>query len=88
MLLITVEIAGGGLRRKLAEARVGNISDLADVSDYAVYAEEGENPLADTTPWNARGLVAAHRRNQTVWRLVERVASWAAGEGDKKRGPR
>lgn len=88
MLRIIVEIVPGGIGtpKMLAEARIGNISDLADVSDYAVYAKEGDNHLANAGMWDARGVVENHDRRQTVWRLVEKVAAWAADAGDRRRG--
>ena len=60
MLIVTVEIASPGKRRILAEAKIGNISDLADVSDYAVYAIEGPNMLANRREWESRGVISVY----------------------------
>jgi hypothetical protein len=73
MLKVTVEILPAGvssLRRTLAVMTIGNLSNLADLSDYEVSAMESPNPLACT---NARGTsvkVIGHRRRQSVWKLV------------------
>ena len=78
MLRVLVEINGGvSGRRTLAEARIANVSDLADVSDYAVHVREGENPLAKTLPWDAEIAIEDHDRYQSVWALVSRVAEAA-----------
>ena len=55
MLRVTVEIWPGGeklFRRTLAIADIGNISDLADTSDYEIRVSEGENALAGTPAWS------------------------------------
>lgn len=85
MLRIVIEIVPGGIGkpREVAQALLGNLSDFADRSDYAIRAREGANVLADAPAWDARGHILGHNRNQTVWRLVERAAKWAAEEADK-----
>lgn len=84
MLRIVAEIvpAGVGKPRELAQAVQGNISDLADRSDYAIRAREGANILADGPAWDSRNRILGHDRKQTVWRLVEGVAKWAAEQAD------
>lgn len=84
MLRIVVEIVPGGVGkpRELAKAVLGNMSDLADRSDYATRAREGANILAASPSWHSRGHILGHDRHQTVWRLVERAAKWAAEEAD------
>jgi hypothetical protein len=83
MLRITVELVPGGhegMKRELARAHVGNLSSLAPKSDYAIYANEGDNPVAGSGRWESRGMLGGHDRNQTVWALVAKVAAWAAAE--------
>ena len=85
MLRIIVELVPGGYepaRRELARAELGNISNLAAVSDYTIRAGEGPNPLAGAPPWQRRGMILGHSREQSVWRLVERAASWCGNEAD------
>ena len=86
MLLIKIEIVPGGWGRprELARAVLGNLSSLADVSDYEISAREGDNPLAGRGLWWAKGTIEGHDRNQTVWALVAKAAAWAAAEAEKQ----
>jgi hypothetical protein len=86
MLRIIVEILPGGrehLRCELARADLANVSDLSDVSDYAIVASEDVNALAQRGRWEVRGLITKHDRNQSVWSLVAKAAAWAAKEAEK-----
>ena len=88
MLRVTVEIWPGGDKtraRSLAIANVANVSDLANVSDYAVSVSEGYNPVTNTPPWSQRGQIYEHDRITSVWALVAKVAVWAAEEAGKTR---
>lgn len=84
MLRIVVQIVPGGVGkpRELAQAVLGNMSDLADRSDYAIRAREGANNLADALAWDSHGHILGYARKQTVWRLVEGAAKWAAEQAD------
>jgi hypothetical protein len=85
MLRIRIEIVPFGDEnrvRELARAELGNIT-AGDLSDYRITAREGVNPVAGRGHWESCGLIAKHDRRQTVWRLVERAAAWAAGEAEK-----
>jgi hypothetical protein len=86
MLVIKVEIWPGGyegMKRLLAKAHIGNLSNLADTSDYAVGASEGENPITGSPAWKAQGRINGHDRRQSVWSLVAKTAAWAAAEAEK-----
>lgn len=86
MLRVTVELIPGGweaAKRVLARAEIGNISSLADTSDYAVRVAEGRNPLTGTEPWQREGKIFAHDRRASVWSLVAKVAAWAAAEAER-----
>ena len=85
MLRITVEIIANHGPRKIATAIVGNMSNLADVSDYqvAVRTEARELPTPDLA-WESRGMIAGHDRRQSVWALVAKAAAWAAAEAEKR----
>ena len=81
MLRITVEIWPGGYerhKRVLASANVGNISSLADVSDYDV---EISTAARMEPSWQSAseksGFVRGHARLASVWSLVEKVAKLA-----------
>jgi hypothetical protein len=79
MLRIIVELVPGGYepaKRELARAELGNVSDLAAVSNYVIRASEGANPLAGTPAWQRTGKIENHQRNRSVWALVERAAAW------------
>lgn len=86
MLRIVVELVPGGIGkpRELACVILGNRSNLADRSDYAIAAREVDNKLAGRGAWESRGLIANHNRNQTVFALVERAAAWAKSEAEKQ----
>ncbi len=83
---VTVELVSGRHIRDLATMSIGNVTDLADVSSYAVEADEGHNPAAKTLPWDAVGVIGPHDRRQTVWALVALAAAWAADEAKRRRG--
>jgi hypothetical protein len=77
MLRVIIEILPGGqsqLRRTIASMRIGNISDLAEVSDYRVDAIESANHLAGTPSRSATCTVTGHDRRQSVWTLVAKAA--------------
>lgn len=78
MLRIIVELVPGGVgrAREIARAELGNVSDLADRSDYVIIAREGHNDVAGTPPWEARGRIFSHDRRSTVWKLVEAAAEF------------
>lgn len=86
MLRITVEICPGGDEARaftVARAELGNLSDLADTSDYAVAIAEGDNPIAGTPAWRHRTRIEGHPRRSSVWALVAKVAALAADHAAK-----
>ena len=77
MLRITIELVPGGfmpMRRTIATMNIGNLSDLADVSNYRVDAMERANPLSGDPPRSATCTVVGHDRRQSVWVLMARAA--------------
>jgi hypothetical protein len=73
MLRVTVEIWPAGVaefRRTLGIMNVANVSNLADVSCYSIYASEGENRLAGTKSRTCHVTVRDHDRRQSVWTLI------------------
>jgi hypothetical protein len=50
--------------------RIANISNLADVSDYAIDLMEGANPLTGSPARTASCGVTGHDRRQDVWVLL------------------
>jgi hypothetical protein len=84
MIIITVDLVPAGfqpMRRTIGTLRIANISDLAEVSDYAVDFLEAATPLAGTKPRNANCTVERHNRHQSVWALLAK-ASEAASKAD------
>lgn len=79
MLRVTIELVSGGRSRTLATASVGNVSDLASVSDYDVLAAEADNTLTGREAWRRRFTLEGHDRNSSCWRLIEKIAR-AAGD--------
>jgi hypothetical protein len=53
--------------------RIANLSNLADVSDYAVAVMEGANPLTGAPPRIAACAVLAHDRRQSVWAILAKA---------------
>ena len=77
MLRVLVELVPGGyapLRRTIATMNIGNVTDLADVSDYKIDAIEAANPLAGTRPRSGTCVVSGHDRRQSVWALIAKAA--------------
>jgi hypothetical protein len=77
MILITIDLVPGGfqpMRRTIGSMRIGNLSDLADISDYAVDVMEAANPLTGTNPRNGSCRVEGHDRRQSIWALIARAA--------------
>ena len=85
MLRVRVELVSDGRSVPLALALVGNISNLADTSDYGVFTVKAPDRLVDCDAFACRGLVERHHRRQTVWALVLKVAAWAAAEAAGRR---
>ena len=86
MLRIKVELVPGGFEefaREIARAEVGNVSNLADLSDYCVRVREGKNKLAGTPAWERTGKIFKHDRRASVWHLVGKVARWATEEAER-----
>jgi hypothetical protein len=78
MLRIIIELVPGGcrpLRRTIASMNIGNLSDLADISDYKIDAMEAANQLAGTPSRSATCTVVGHHRRQSVWSLIAKAAA-------------
>jgi len=76
MLTITIDLVPAGYeshRRTIGSMRIANISNLADVSDYAIVVMEGANPLTGSRSRSAACAVLAHDRRQSVWALLEKA---------------
>ena len=81
MLRVTVELVPGGfepLGHLIAAMEIGNISDLADRSDYLVRATESHNRIAGLPPRSVQIEVRDHDRRQSVWALIAKAAKAVA----------
>ena len=77
MLVVTIDLVPGGfepMRRTIASMRIASISNLADISDYGIEANETNNPLAGTPPQTAQCVIRGHARAQSVWALLAKAA--------------
>jgi hypothetical protein len=80
MILITIDLVPGGfqpMRRTIGSMRIANVSDLADISDYAVDVLEAANKLAGTNPRSGSCRVEGHDRRQSIWALIAKSAEAA-----------
>jgi hypothetical protein len=78
MLRVTIELVPGGydpLRRTIASMSIGNVSDLADISDYRIDAVESANPMTLKPARSATCTVLRHDRRQSVWSLISKAAT-------------
>lgn len=81
MIRITIEIWPSGSEaraREIARMDIANISDLAPMSDYEVWASSIGNPLSGTPAFVARGTIEGHTRKDSIWALVAKATGWAA----------
>jgi hypothetical protein len=76
MLVITIDLVPGGYesyRRTIGSMRIANLSNLANTSDYSVEVMEAANQLTGDPSWNAKCVVLAHDRRQSIWALMARA---------------
>jgi len=74
--MLTIELKING--RLVGGAMVRNVSDLADLSDYHVEVVEAASPETGLhTDFRAVLQVTGHRRQQTIWSLVQKVSTLA-----------
>ncbi|BBZ92741.1 hypothetical protein [Bradyrhizobium diazoefficiens] len=97
MLVVKVELWSGGvggLHEPIGTLHIGNLSNLADVSDYRVVAMEVANPLTGEPPGTADFKVMGHPRRQRVWSLLQRAceeamkADWVDLPSGRRPGPK
>ncbi len=66
----------------VAEARAGNMSELADISDYRVRTKEYGAPRLGIPESEASGDIIGHPRRTSVWGLVRKICDFALNEGE------
>ena len=74
--MLTIELKING--RLVGGAMIRNVSDLADLSDYQAEVVEAASPETGLpTDFRAVLPVTGHRRQQTIWSLVQKVSTMA-----------
>lgn len=73
-LYIEVYVGSRDNRKLVAKTHAYNISDLADVSDYEFISTEFGAPHLGVPPTEIKGEILGHKRKQSVWHLVEKIA--------------
>jgi hypothetical protein len=77
MLRVNVELAPNGrleLRRTIASMQIGNVSNLAGISDR-INATESASPMTSRPAVPATCIVAGHDRRSAVWVLLAKAAA-------------
>lgn len=82
--MLTIDIKLNG--RRIAGARISNLSDLEDISDYQVESREDEFPDAGLPEGRADFILRAQPRNRSVWWLISKVAKRAAAIREQNLG--
>lgn len=64
----------------VAKATAGNVSDLAEISDYEVRATEIGALHLNIPAKDVTGRIGGHPRKTSVWHLVQKIAALATEE--------
>ncbi len=67
-------------RTPVAQATAGNLSELADISNYKVRATEKGAPHLDIPASDVSGEILGHARRTSVWHLVRKICDIALSE--------
>lgn len=76
MLRVTVELVPGGtepFRRTIGAMTIANMSELAEISNYAITITKEANPLTGAPPRRFQFTLHGHSRRRSVWALIERA---------------
>lgn len=73
-LFIEVYVGSRHNRKLVASTHAYNISDLANTSNYEFISEEYGAPHLGIPATEVKGFIEKHRRQQSVWKLVEKIA--------------
>ena len=71
--MLTIDIKVNG--EIIAQARLANLSQRADISDYQVSWMERAEPSLGIAVSTGRALITGHRRRQSVWALVAKTVA-------------
>lgn len=82
-LFIEVYVGSKENRKLVASTHAYNVSDLNIVSDYEFKSNEaGFEPLKIPRTY-VEGKIYSHRRDQSVWSLVEKIAKESYKKGEQ-----
>ncbi|WHO37233.1 hypothetical protein PMI04_011685 [Sphingobium sp. AP49] len=76
MMVVKVEIWPGGSEDyalEIGRLEIANLSNLADVSDYAVRLRQTAAEQLEVRPIDARTIIKAHTRRDGPWALIKRA---------------
>lgn len=76
MLVVTVELWPGGdptHAKEIASIEIANISNLSEVSNYTVLAQQAGNPSLGIKPEKVAFTVYDHPRRQSVFALLKTI---------------
>lgn len=80
-MIVSVQLHPGGdafRAKEIARMVLGNVSNLNVLSNYALLAREGSNPVTGNAPVQIVSKIRRHRRAQSVWALVAKAAKRSA----------
>jgi hypothetical protein len=76
MLRVTVELVPGGaepFRRTIGAMIIVNMSNLAEISNYAITVTEEANPLTGAPSRRFQFTLHGQSRRRSAWALIERA---------------
>ena len=79
-LYIEVQVGSPDNRKMVARSHAYNISNLSDISDYEFISTEFGAPLLNIPSSEVKGDIKQHRRKQSVWAIVEKIAGLSKGK--------
>ncbi len=87
VIRVVVERVPGGDESRTRELAQADLVDAPEAAmrisaQYSIAAREGENRLAGSLPWESKGVLRPYDRRESIWKLVELAAAWAAGQAE------
>ena len=83
--MMTIEVKING--RLIAAAKVMNVGTLHGLTDYTVSVGETASDQTGLGDYSAQHTINAHRRRQSVWALIEKVARLARRDRERQDVP-
>ena len=79
-LYVEVYVGSPNHRKLVAKSHLYNVSDLADISDYEFISTEYGSVALDIPATEVKGDIKQHKRKQSVWAIVEKLAKISKGK--------